>query len=56
MADNAFDVAKAIEAVTSGHDFERQKAANELVHYLSENPSVVAPVLPKIACAVAIDP
>jgi hypothetical protein len=54
---NTFDLAKAIEAVTSGYDRAKQeKAANSVFQYLSENPSAVTPVLPRIACAIVADP
>jgi len=49
MAENAFDVAKAIESVTSGNDLARkERAAKAIFQYLSENPSAVTPVLPVI--------
>jgi len=43
------DVAKAIEALTSGNDLPRRvRAAKAIFQYLSENPSAVTPVLPVI--------
>jgi hypothetical protein len=57
MAENTFDVAKAIAAVTSGVNFaQKEKAAKAIFQYLSENRSAVKPVLPRIACAVVVDP
>src|SRR5438045_1086764 len=57
MAENAFDLAKAIAAVTSGDGLtRREKAAKATSRYLSENPSAVKPVLTQTACALAVDP
>ena len=53
---NTFDLAKAIEAVTSGDDrAKKEKATHVVFQFLAENPSAVTPVLPKIDCAVVID-
>jgi hypothetical protein len=36
MASNAFDVARVVEAITSGHDSLQQNAFNKLFLHLSQ--------------------
>jgi hypothetical protein len=57
MTANTFGVAKAIEAVIFGNDLaKKEKAAKAFFQYLSENPAALTPVLPRILCAVVVDP
>jgi hypothetical protein len=55
MPGETFDVAKAVETITSPPSPQACAAAKELYQYLSENPPVAAPVTSKLVCALVTD-